>query len=132
MWCRRTLIAKEKEIAKTAAATQKAAGKKNHVGNTDRKITKKTRVPCLSAVQHVRLQLESTNKIIAFQLHSPTLAIGKGNWATMLRAKKKWSLHSCGEVGEKLNTKDSSGISLQEAADNVRYIGKCVTQDDAA
>ena len=46
----------------------------------------------------------------------------------MLRAKKKWSLHSCGEVGQHL---DSEKGDLQAAANEIRYIGKCVTGDDA-
>ena len=130
MWCRRALTAKEKEIAKKAAAKQKAAGKKGAC-NIDRMVTKKIRVPCLNSVQHVRLSLESSNKSITFQLHSPTQAIGKGNWGTMMQAKRKWSFLCCGQVGEKLDSVDSEGKTMQEAVDNIKHIGKCMTHDDA-
>ena len=79
----------------------------------------------------MRLSLESSNKSITFQLHSPTQAIGKGNWGTMTQAKRKWSFLCCGQDGEKLDSVDSEGKTLQEAVDNIKYIGKCMTQDDA-
>jgi hypothetical protein len=131
MWCRRTLTAKELAAAKEDEKRKQRSGKKT--SSSDRKITKKTRVPCINLVQHVVFKLNSSGKTSAFQLHSPTQAIAKANWATMLKAIKNWSLHCCGEVGQKLDTGGSpdSDDSLQNAANGIKYIGKCKTQDDA-
>ncbi len=138
MWCRRSLTSRELEHLNTACAKKKAkamaSGGKGKHSHCERMVTKKTRVPCLNQVQHIRLELESSQKTIAFQLHSPTQAMGKGNWSTMLRAKRKWSFQCCGVVGSQLEDRRGSNGSnkLQKAADAVRYIGKCVTQDAAA
>ena len=131
MWCRRSLTSDELRAAKAAAAKAKAATNKKIV--CDRNVTKKTRVPCLNQVQNIRMEVDASNELVAFQLHSPTQVIAKGNWATMLRAKRKWSIQCCGKVGSRLQDDNSStDCSLQKAADSVRYIGKCVCGDAAS
>ena len=132
MWCRRSLTSRELEHLNTACAKKKAkamaSGGKGKHSHCERMVTKKTRVPCLNQVQHIRLELESSQKTIAFQLHSPTQAMGKGNWSTMLRAKRKWSFQCCGVVGSQLEDRRGSNGSnkLQKAADAVRSIHRQV------
>ena len=125
MWCRRSLTSQEMTEAKNELAKKAERKPTAKYQHCERKVTKKVRVPCLNQVQHIRVELEAATA--AFQLHSPTQAMGKGNWSTMLRAKRKWSFQCCGNVGTQL---DPDG-RLQEAADSVRYIGKCLTGDAA-
>jgi hypothetical protein len=47
----------------------------------------------------------------------------------MQRAKRKWSFQCEGNVGSQLDHPDGR---LQEAADSVKYIGKCLTGDAAS
>jgi hypothetical protein len=126
MWCRRSLTSEEMKEAKKELAKVKLKKPKAKHQHCERQVTKKVRVPCMNQVQHIRLEVEASTA--AFQLHSPTQAIGKGNWSTMLRAKRKWSFQCEGNVGTQL---DPDG-RLQEAADSVQYIGKCVTGDAAS
>ena len=126
MWCRRSLTSEEMKEAKKELTKVKIKKPKAKHQHCERQVTNKVRVPCMNQVQHIRLEVEASTA--AFQLHSPTQAIGKGNWSTMLRAKRKWSFQCEGNVGTQL---DPDG-RLQEAADSVRYIGKCVTGDAAS
>ena len=83
----------------------------------------------MNVVQHAVLKRNSTGKTVCFQIHSPTIGLAKGSWSTMLRAIEKWSLRCCGKVGKRLA--GDNGQGLQQCLDNIFYIGKCKTQDDA-
>jgi hypothetical protein len=126
MWCRRTLTKSELAAAKAEEQRKKQAGKKT--SSSDRKVTKKTRTPCLNIVQHAVLKRNSSGGTCSFQIHSPTIGMAKGNWSTMVNAIEKWSLRCCSKVGKHLAGEASD---LQETIDNIFYIGKCKTQDDA-
>ena len=53
-----------------------------------------------------------------------------GNWSTMLRAIEKWSLRCCGKVGKRLAGDNDQGLQ-QDTLDNIIYVGKFKTQEDA-
>ena len=84
----------------------------------------------MNLVQHAVLKRNSTGKTVCFQIHSPTIGMAKGNWSTMLRAIEKWSLRCRGKVGKRLAGDNDQGLQ-QDTLDNIFYVGKSKTQDDA-
>ena len=117
MWARkppdRLAIAMQK---KRAAQNRKLKGKR---------WGRNTAVPVLTLVQHLAC-IRPEQPVQLVQVHAPSMALPKANWATILSRKRKWNLVMGDSVGENLKSSE-----LQDAMRACSVLVKLNTNDAA-
>ena len=126
MWVRAPATQKDK----TARVADVRRNKNRHPRKLGKRCGKNQAVSVLNVLQYMYLMdsAGSLAKWKTLQVHIPAQALPKGNWATVLNRKRRWSMYS-GQVGSCLLASESE---LPAKIAKIEIISKAGVCDDAS